>query len=65
MLLVSWNLICFESLCVSFLIYYVPYQPNVKKGGTVKCGGNKKSDGIGQLKSSKTVEPPEDIEVNE
>ncbi|KAG6698376.1 hypothetical protein I3842_08G016300 [Carya illinoinensis] len=39
--------------------------PNIKKGGTVKCGVNKKSDGTGQLKSSKPVEPPEDVEPAE
>jgi hypothetical protein len=37
----------------------------IKKGGSIKSGANKKSDGTGQLKSSKPIEPPEDIEVNE
>ncbi|KAK2973970.1 hypothetical protein RJ640_030149 [Escallonia rubra] len=35
--------------------------PAVKKGGSVKSGGNKKGDGVGQSKTSKPVEP-EDIE---
>lgn len=37
----------------------------IKKGGSVKSGANKKGDGTGQLKSSKPVEPPEDIEPAE
>lgn len=37
----------------------------IKKSGSVKLGANKKGDGTGQLKSSKPVEPPEDIEPAE
>ncbi|KAJ7975023.1 protein MOR1 [Quillaja saponaria] len=39
--------------------------PVSKKGGTVKSGTNKKGDGGGHLKTSKTIEPPEDIEPTE
>ncbi|KAG6649509.1 hypothetical protein I3843_07G212500 [Carya illinoinensis] len=39
--------------------------PTIKKGATVKSGASKKGDGTGQLKSSKPVEPPEDIEPSE
>ncbi|XP_050288115.1 protein MOR1 isoform X4 [Quercus robur] len=39
--------------------------PAIKKGGSVKPGANKKSDGTGQQKSSKPIEPPEDIEPAE
>lgn len=39
--------------------------PVIKKGGSIKSGANKKSDGTGQLKSSKPIEPPEDIEPAE
>lgn len=40
------------------------FQPVAKKGGVVKSGTNKKTDGVPQVKASKSVEPPEDVEVN-
>lgn len=48
-----------------FMICYASYQPSTKKAASVKSGVNKKGDGTGQLKSSKPLEPPEDIEVHE
>lgn len=36
--------------------------PANKKGGSVKLAGNKKGDGSGRLETSKSAEPPEDIE---
>lgn len=44
------------------LRFWAVAQPANKKGGPVKSGGNKKSDGGGQIKVSKSVEP-EDVEV--
>ncbi|KAJ7970482.1 protein MOR1 [Quillaja saponaria] len=43
----------------------VQQAPLIKKGGSVKSGTNKKGDGGGQLKTSKTIEPPEDVEPTE
>ncbi|RZB44581.1 protein MOR1-like isoform X1 [Glycine soja] len=39
--------------------------PVAKKGGVVKSGTNKKTDGVPQVKASKSVEPPEDVEPTE
>ncbi|XP_052730932.1 protein MOR1 isoform X4 [Vigna angularis] len=36
-----------------------------KGGGAVKSGTNKKTDGVAQLKASKSIEPPEDVEPTE
>nr|KYP53049.1 Cytoskeleton-associated protein 5 [Cajanus cajan] len=36
-----------------------------KKGGAVKSGTNKKADGGAQVKASKSIEPPEDVEPTE
>ncbi|XP_027367381.1 protein MOR1 [Abrus precatorius] len=36
-----------------------------KKGGAVKSGTNKKTDGVAQVKASKSIEPPEDVEPTE
>lgn len=40
------------------------FKPAVKKVGVVKLGTNKKTDGVPQVKALKSVEPPEDVEVN-
>ncbi|CAJ1976721.1 unnamed protein product [Sphenostylis stenocarpa] len=39
--------------------------PVSKKGGAVKSGTNKKTDGVAQVKASKSIEPPEDVEPSE
>ncbi|XP_061370607.1 protein MOR1 [Gastrolobium bilobum] len=39
--------------------------PIVKKGGAVKSGTNKKADGVAQVKASKSIESPEDVEPTE
>ncbi|XP_047149304.1 protein MOR1 [Vigna umbellata] len=36
-----------------------------KGGGAVKSGTNKKTDGVAQVKASKSIEPPEDVEPTE
>ena len=40
------------------------YQPANKKGASAKSGVNKKSDAPAQIKTSKSVETPEDVEVD-
>ncbi|KAI9111043.1 hypothetical protein K1719_017918 [Acacia pycnantha] len=40
------------------------FQPVPKKGGFVKSGTNKVGDGGAQVKPSKSIEIPEDVEVN-
>ncbi|RDX85911.1 Protein MOR1, partial [Mucuna pruriens] len=39
--------------------------PVTKKGGAVKSAPNKKTDGVAQVKSSKSIEQPEDVEPSE
>ncbi|TKY51634.1 MOR1 protein [Spatholobus suberectus] len=39
--------------------------PVTKKGGAVKSGTNKKTDGVAQVKASKSIEPREDVEPTE
>lgn len=40
------------------------FQPVTKKGGAVKTATNKKTDGVAPGKASKSIEAPEDVEVN-
>lgn len=64
--------VCIHVIACVFLCLFIvscytqlfQFQPVPKKGGSGKTGPNKVGDGGAQVKPSKSIETPEEVEVN-